>query len=326
MEKFLKYTIIPQIDDSEPNKAVIVIDNLEKGFAQTLGNSLRRIALSNIPGISMFAIKIPGVTHEFQALDYVEEDVLEIILNLKKLVIKFNGSIEEAEALNETTIERWPTLKINTSGPCVVTAADIQCPPEFEIVNKDLIIATVTGKKEFDLQIYAKLGRGFKTSDENKESLNVLSVIPTDSNFSPITSFNYKDEEVKMSKISTNDRLTIELTTNGSITSADAIAMAAHILSSHLKPLIDIDKRIEEYNIFQEEQVNPTNELTYIAIEELDLSVRAYNALKSEGIHTTLELLDRTKNDIQNIKNLGRKSVDEIIDAVHKRNLKLKDE
>lgn len=326
MEKFLKYKIIPQIDDSDPNKATIIIDNLEKGFAQTLGNSLRRIALSNIPGFSMFAIKIPGVTHEFQALDYVEEDVLEIILNLKKLVIKFNGSIEEAEALNETTIEKWPTLKINVNGPCLVTAADIQCPPEFEIVNKDLTIATITGKKEFEAQIYAKLGRGFKTSDENKESLNVLSVIPTDSNFSPITSFNYKDEEVKMSKISTNDRLTIELTTNGSISSADAIAMAAHILSSHLQPLIEIDKRIQEYNIFQEEQNNQPNELSFIAIEELDLSVRAYNALKSEGIHTTLELLDRTKNDIQNIKNLGRKSVDEIIDAVHKRNLRLKDE
>lgn len=326
MEKFLKYNIIPQIDETDPNKATIIIDNLEKGFAQTLGNSLRRIALSNIPGISMFAIKIPGVTHEFQALDYVEEDVIEIILNLKKLVIKFNGTIEEAEALNEKTIEQWPTLKISMNGPCVITAANIQCPPEFEIVNKDLIIATITGKKEFEMQIYAKLGRGFKTSDENKESLNVLSVIPTDSNFSPVTSFNYKDEEVKMSKISTNDRLTIELTTNGSISSSDAIAMAAHILSSHLKPLIDIDKRIEEYNIFQEEQSKPTNDLAFISIEELDLSVRAYNALKSEGIHTTLELLDRTKNDIQNIKNLGRKSVDEIIDAVHRRNLKLKDE
>lgn len=326
MEKFLKYNIIPQIDETDPNKATIIIDNLEKGFAQTLGNSLRRIALSNIPGISMFAIKIPGVTHEFQALDYVEEDVIEIILNLKKLVIKFNGTIEEAEALNEKTIEQWPTLKISMNGPCVITAANIQCPPEFEIVNKDLIIATITGKKEFEMQIYAKLGRGFKTSDENKESLNVLSVIPTDSNFSPVTSFNYKDEEIKMSKISTNDRLTIDLTTNGSISSSDAIAMAAHILSSHLKPLIDIDKRIEEYNIFQEEQSKPVNDLAFISIEELDLSVRAYNALKSEGIHTTLELLDRTKNDIQNIKNLGRKSVDEIIDAVHRRNLKLKDE
>ncbi len=325
MEKFLKYDIDPKFPTDTKNKAVIVLEPLEQGFGQTLGNALRRVCLASIPGVSMFAIKVPGITHEYTAIESVKEDLTQIILNLKNLVIKFVGSKEDAELLDNSTIEQWPSLKIKFDGPGNITAADIECPPMFEILNKDLHIATVTGKRTFEMSIYARIGRGFKSFSYNKELLNIVSVIPTDSSFSPVLSFNYEVDEIKNSKQGTSDKLTITIATNGSVTAADAISVGAKILESHLKKLVSLNDTIQELEIMQEKE-QEREKILYVPIEELDLSVRAYNALKNEGLNNIQDLMEKTKDQITKIKNLGKKSITEIINTVHKHGFKLKDE
>lgn len=326
MEKFLRFEINLASSDTDENKAKIVLQPLEKGFGTTLGNALRRICLSNIPGVSIFAIKIPGVTHEFQAMDGIYEDVVQIILNLKRLIIKGDENILSEDELNSKTIEDWPTLKIHFEGPGNITAHDIQVPAGFSIVNPDLHIATVTKKIPFDMEIYAKWGRGFKTSEENKESITTLSIIPTDSNFSPMLAFNYNVKDIKTSKTTTSDLLELEVATNGAISASDAIVVAAKILSAHLEPILGLNETLKNLKVLNDEFEEQRKTSLFIPIEDLDLTVRAYNALRSSGILTTHELISRSKQEIEKIKNLGRKSVNEIIQKIHERGLKLRDE
>ncbi|GAA5414468.1 DNA-directed RNA polymerase subunit alpha [Ureaplasma ceti] len=326
MEKFLRFKTNPiEVSESE-NKAKIVLEPLEKGFGTTLGNALRRICLSNIPGVSIFAIKIPDVTHEFQAIEGVYEDVISIILNLKRLVIKGDLNVLSEEELNGKTIEEWPTLKINFKGPGNITARDIEVPAGFTIVNPDLHIASITKARDFQMEIYAKWGRGFKTSEENKESITTLSIIPTDSNFSPVLAFNYKVNDVKTSKISTSDSLELDVATNGAISASDAIVYAAKILSDHLEPIMKLNDAVMNLQVLNDEFEEQRKTSLFIPIEDLDLTVRAYNALRSSGILTTHELIEKSKQEIEKIKNLGRKSVNEIIQKIHERGLKLRDE
>lgn len=326
MQKFLRYDIEPEFLTDDLNKAKVVIKPLEQGFGTTLGNALRRICLSNIPGASMFAIKIPGVTHEYQAIDGVVEDVTQIILNLKKLVIRINPEIYSDEDLAKKKMEEWPTLKIDFKGPGNITGADIICPTGFEVVNKDLHIASISQKIDFQMEIFAKTGRGFRTFSDNKEDISTLSIIPTDSNFSPVLSFNYEVVEAKTSKQFNTDILTIELATNGSISASEALSIAAKILMVHLEPIVNIHEKINELTVLNEKAEEQKKMNLFIPIEELDLTVRAYNALKSSGIHNLQELIENTKQQIEKIKNLGRKSVNEIIAKVHERGLKLRDE
>lgn len=326
MEKFSQIKITPLLVEDNENKAKFIIQPLQKGFGTTLGNSLRRVCLSSIPGVSVFAIKIPGITHEFQAIDGVYEDVVQIILNLKRLVIKGNEDIISSDELVNKTIEDWPIMKINFKGQGEVTAADIQAPTGFEIINKDLHIATITKDINFSMELYAKWGRGFNTSDENKENVNLLSIIPTDSNFSPVLAVNWTVKETKTSKLVTSDVLEIEIATNGAVKASEALIIGSKILFDHLQPLVDLNPNIKLMQTLNDE-VNsfPRNNL-YIPIEDLDLTVRAYNALKSSGILSTQELLEKNKHEIEKIKNLGRKSVNEIIEKIHERGLKLRDE
>lgn len=327
MEKFSQFKISPVLVDETENKAKFVIQPLQKGFGTTLGNSLRRVCLSSIPGVSIFAVKIPGVTHEFQAIDGIYEDVVQIVLNLKRLVIKGNEDIISSDELDGKTIEDWPVMKVEFKGQGEITAADIQAPAGFEIVNKDLHIATVTKNIKFSMELFAKWGRGFKTSDENKENVNSISIITTDSNFSPVLSVNWNVRETKTSKLVTSDILEIEIATNGAIKASEALIMGAKILSDHLQPLIDMDPNIKLLQTLNDEYVsNQVKNNLYIPIEDLDLTVRAYNALKSSGILSTQELLEKDKHEIEKIKNLGRKSVNEIIEKIHERGLKLRDE
>lgn len=326
MEKFLRFEINLASSDTDENKAKIVLQPLEKGFGTTLGNALRRICLSNIPGVSIIAIKIPNVTHEFQAMDGIYEDVVQIILNLKRLIIKGDENILSEDELNAKTIEDWPTLKIHFEGPGNITAHDIQVPAGFSIVNPDLHIATVTKKIPFDMEIYAKWGRGFKTSEENKESITTLSIIPTDSNFSPVLAFNYNVKDIKTSKTTTSDLLELEVATNGAISASDAIVVAAKILSAHLEPILGLNETLKNLKVLNDEFEEQRKTSLFIPIEDLDLTVRAYNALRSSGILTTHELISRSKQEIEKIKNLGRKSVNEIIQKIHERGLKLRDE
>lgn len=326
MTKFLKFNIEPIVAKSNANYAKIVFKPLEKGFGITLGNALRRICLSNIPGASMFAIKIPGITHEYQALDGVYEDATEIILNLKKLVIAIDNNIYSEEEFENTPIEKWPVLKIAKTKSGEVTANDIEVPVGFKIINKDLHIATLTKDIDFQIEIYAKSGRGFKTFKENKEGIPALSIIATDSNFCPVTKYSYDIEESRISKTEVSDELAIELTTNGAISAVSALSYAAKILSEHLSLLLNLDETIKDIQIMREKELETKKASLSIPIEDLNLSVRAYNALKGIQINTTQELIEKTRKEIDEIRNLGKKSVHEIVKEIHDRGLKLKDE
>ncbi|MGL4947943.1 MAG: DNA-directed RNA polymerase subunit alpha [Mycoplasma sp.] len=325
MEKFLKYKIEIDTEKTTDTYAKMVIKPLERGFGNTLGNALRRVCLSSIPGASMFAIRIPGVTHEYQSIDGILEDVTQIVLNLKKLVVQIDENILSSEELENTTIEKWPVLKIDVNKAGEVYGSDIEVPAGFKIINKDLHIATLTKDIEFKVEIFAKNGRGFKTFKENKEGLS-LSIIPTDSDFCPVTKFAYSVEEVKASKTNVNDELTIEVSTNGSITSSYAIALASKILVEHFNILSSLEEYVQDIQIMKEKEADAKKANLSISIEELSLSVRAYNALKQIQINTTQELIEKTRREIEGIRNLGKKSVHEIIKSIHDRGLKLKDE
>lgn len=325
MQEFLKYKIDIDTEKSTDTYTKMTIKPLERGFGNTIGNALRRVCLSSIPGASMFAIKIPGVTHEYQTIKGVYEDVTQIILNLKKVIVKIDEEIIPSEELDNTPIEKWPVLKIEKSKKGEITAADIEAPAGFKVINKDAYIATLTDDVDFKLDMYVKSGRGFRTFKENKEGLS-LSIIPTDSDFCPVTKFGYSVEEVKNSKNSVSDELTIEISTNGSITSAYAVALASKILVEHFSIISQLDKFVENIKIMKEKEAEEKKVSLSIPIEELNLSVRAYNALKQIHINTTQELIEKTRKEIDQIRNLGKKSVQEIIKEIHSRGLKLKDE
>lgn len=324
MERFLKYEINVVKEDESKNYGRYSIQPLQSGFGITIGNALRRIMLSNLPGASVFAVKISGVTREFQSIPGVVEDVTQIILNLKNLVVSINENIVSDETLNTSSIEKWPVLKINATGPCDITADKIECPAGFEIINKNLHICTITGDKKLSMEIYATRGRGFKTFHENRDLINTLSILPIDSSFSPIVKVAYSVEEVKLSKQSTTDRLIFEVATNGSITAGDAIAIAAKILVEHLNPLIDINQSLHNLEVIREKNEEIRNQTLSIPIEDLDLTVRSYNCLKRYGIQTVQELTDKPKNEIEKIRNLGKKSLREINKKLLEYGLKLK--
>ncbi len=327
MKKFSRFQLNAINIDENGNSARIVLQPLEDGFGTTVGNALRRICLSSIPGVSVFAVKIPGVTHEFQAINGVYEDVVQIILNLKRLVVKGDEDILSEDELNSKTLEDWPTLKINVNKKGEITANDIVCPSGFSIVNKDLHIATLTENVNFEMEIYAKWDRGYKTAEENKEFVNLISLIPTDSNFSPVLAFNYKINKIKTSKLVSSDSLEIEIVTNGSISANDALVIASKILICHLEQIVNINETLSSKLEILGNDVNEnTKKSFFIPIEDLDLTVRAYNALRLSGILTTQEIIDKSKAEIAKIKNLGRKSVNEIIQKIHDRGLKLRDE
>lgn len=313
MKKFLKYNIVPKIDEKNPQQAKFTISPLEKGMGNTLGNALRRTLLFDIPGASIFAIKINDATHEFQALKGIKEDVTQIILNLKGLFIKIDNEAFSDEDLDNTHIEQWPVMSINASGQKVITAADIEVPPGFEIINKDLYICELTtASSKLDLKIYATRGYGFTTFDVNHEKVNALSIIATDSNFSPIISVNYTVNETKISKHEVGDELTIELSTNGAISPAESVAYAAKVLSEHLQPIININEKINEIKLMAEEKQKQEVKTASTSIEDMNLSVRSFNCLKRAGIQTVQQLIDKPRSEVEKIKNLGRKSLREI--------------
>ncbi len=328
MEKFLKYDVqIGKDQNKDSDFGVFVIKPLERGFGTTLGNSLRRVLLSNIVGHSLFAIKIPNITHEFQSIKGVKEDLVEIILNLKKLVVKIDPDVFGEEEQATTVLEKWPTLKINVSGG-VVRASDIETPVGFTVVNKDMYIATVEKDAKLVMDLYVRTGRGFVTFSENKEKVNAINVIAVDSNFSPVTKVGYKVNDIKTTKNDTNDSLELTISTNGSISAAQALAMSAKILLEHYKPIIsELYDNYNELKIINEDSsVGGGKSSLSISIDELELSVRSYNCLKRAGIHTITQLTDKTKGEIEKIRNLGKKSFKEIIKKIQDRNMKLKEE
>lgn len=308
---------ISQADyDGTENYGRFVIEPLERGFGQTLGNSLRRVLLSSLPGASLYAVEVEGARHEFTALEGVEEDVTSIILNLKGLVLR----IPEEDDGNKR-------LEIDVKGPAVVTAKDIVLPAGVEVVNPDLEIAHLVEGGSLHMVLHARNGRGYITGEQNKTIHTglALGTISTDSNYSPVRKANYTVENTRVGHDSRFDKLTIEVWTDGSILPQEALAKSAQILIAHLEKFLDVANITRDINIEKEEEQVEENKYENFTIEELDLSVRSYNCLKRAGIQTILELTDRTEEDMMKVKNLGKKSLKEIKEKLAAYNLSFKD-
>ena len=308
---------ISQADyDGTENYGRFVIEPLERGFGQTLGNSLRRVLLSSLPGASLYAVEVEGARHEFTALEGVEEDVTSIILNLKGLVLR----IPEEDDGNKR-------LEIDVKGPAVVTAKDIVLPAGVEVVNPDLEIAHLVEGGSLHMVLHARNGRGYITGEQNKTIHTglALGTISTDSNYSPVRKANYTVENTRVGHDSRFDKLTIEVWTDGSILPQEALAKSAQILIAHLDKFLEVANITRDINIEKEEETVEENKYENFTIEELDLSVRSYNCLKRAGIQTILELTDRTEEDMMKVKNLGKKSLKEIKEKLVAYNLSFKD-
>lgn len=311
MKKFEKanFTIEEYIESDNYGK--FIVEPLERGFGTTLGNSLRRVLLSSLPGASVFAVKIEGALHEFSVIDGVVEDVTSIILNLKDLVLKIDS-------------DEHVVLTIDKMGPGVVTGADIICNETTTVINPDLEIANLAENGHLQMQIYARNGRGYVNADLNKKDLNI-GMIPTDSNYSPIERVSYEVEPTRVGQNAKYDRLVIEITTNGSKRPEEAIALASKIIVEHFNMFIELSEGISSTEIMAVVGETETSKVLDMPIEDLDLSVRSYNCLKRAGISTVQELTNRTEDDMNKIRNLGKKSLKEIKDKVFELNLSYKD-
>ena len=281
-----------------------VVEPLERGYGTTLGNSLRRIMLSSLPGTAVSHIKIDGVVHEFSAIPGVKEDVTEIIMNIKSLAIKNTGETDEVK-----------TAYIDASGECVVTAADIQVDSDIEIMNPDQVIATLSGGPDCKLYIEMTIanGRGYVSSDKNKREDLPINVIAIDSIYTPVERVNIKIENTRVGQITDYDKLTIEVFTNGTIEPSDAVSLAAKVLSAHLKSFINLSDKTEGIPVMSTEDDDSKDKVLDMSIDELELSVRSYNCLKRAGINTVEELTRKTAEDMMKVRNLGRKSLEEVL-------------
>ena len=281
-----------------------VVEPLERGYGTTLGNSLRRIMLSSLPGTAVSHIKIDGVVHEFSAIPGVKEDVTEIIMNIKSLAIKNTGETDEVK-----------TAYIDASGECVVTAADIQVDSDIEIMNPDQVIATLSGGPDCKLYIEMTIanGRGYVSSDKNKREDLPINVIAIDSIYTPVERVNIKIENTRVGQITDYDKLTIEVFTNGTIEPSDAVSLAAKVQSDHLKSFINLSDKTEGIPVMSTEDDDSKDKVLDMSIDELELSVRSYNCLKRAGINTVAELCNRTSEDMMKVRNLGRKSLEEVL-------------
>ena len=314
---FERFEITQADYDGTENYGRFVIEPLERGFGLTLGNALRRVLLSSLPGASIYAVEVEGARHEFTALEGVEEDVTTIILNLKDLILR----IAEGDDSNKK-------LEINVEGPAVVTAGMIKTEGTgVEVVNPDLVIAHLTDRGHLRMVLHARNGRGYVTGEQNKLLHPNLSLgtIATDSNYSPVRKANYTVDSTRVGHDSHFDKLTIEIWTDGSITPQVALAESANLLIKHFEKFLSVAEITRDINI--EKDIAPVEESKYenFAIEELDLSVRSYNCLKRAGIATVLELTEKTEEDMMKVKNLGKKSLKEIKEKLAAYGLSFKD-
>ena len=288
-----------------------VVEPLERGFGITIGNALRRILLSSLPGVAVYAVRIDGVLHEFSTVPGVKEDVTEMILSLKELSATIDG-------------EESKVLKIQAVGPCEVTGADIICPPEVEIVSKDLHIATLDENAKLNMEIHVNKGRGYVSAEENKNDSMPIGTLPVDSIYTPIEKVSYHVENTRVGQKTDFDKLTLEVLTNGSINPQEGMALAAKVLEEHLKLFIDLSEHIGNVEIMVEKEEDKKEKVLEMTIEELDLSVRSYNCLKRAGINTVEELSNKSEEDMMKVRNLGKKSLEEVIQKLNELDLKLK--
>ena len=291
-----------------------VVEPLERGYGTTLGNSLRRIMLSSLPGAAVSQVKIDGVLHEFSSIPGVKEDVTEIIMNIKSLAIKNNSDSEEAKV-----------AYIDFEGEGVVTAADIQCDPDIEILNPEVVIAHLNGGA--DSKLYMELtitkGRGYVSSDKNKNEELPIGVIAVDSIYTPVERVNLKVENTRVGQITDYDKLTLDVYTNGTLAPDEAVSLAAKVLSEHLSLFIDLSENANSAEIMVETESDEKEKVLEMNIVELELSVRSYNCLKRAGINTVEELCNLTSDDMMKVRNLGRKSLEEVLAKLKELGLEL---
>ena len=302
-------------DISEDKKyGRFVVEPLERGYSTTLGNSLRRIMLSSLPGTAVSHIRIDGVGHEFSAIPGVKEDVTEIIMNIKSLAIKNNSETDEVK-----------TAYIEASGEGVVRASDIQVDSDIEIMNPDQVIATLSGGPDCKLYIEMTIvnGRGYVSSDKNKREDLPINVIAIDSIFTPVERVNIKVENTRVGQITDYDKLTLDVFTDGTIEPSDAVSLAAKVLSDHLRSFIDLSDKSSRIQVIAAEEENSKDKVLEMNIDELELSVRSYNCLKRAGINTVEELCNRTSEDMMKVRNLGRKSLEEVLSKLKELGLSL---
>ena len=289
---------ITKVDEST-NYGKFVVEPLERGYGTTLGNSLRRILLSSLPGAAVTSIQIDGVLHEFSTIDGVLEDVTQIILNIKKLTLKLHSDEDKS-------------LEIDVKGPATVTAADIKADADVEVLNPEQYICTVAEGGHFHIQMTANKGRGYVPADQNKKEDMPIGVLPIDSIYTPISRVNYQVESTRVGCRNDFDKLTLDVWTNGSISPREAISLAAKILTEHLSIFVNLSDEAKNAEVMVEKEESHKEKMLEMTIEELDLSVRSYNCLKRAGINTVQELTNKTEADMMKVRNLGRKSLEEV--------------
>ena len=291
-----------------------VVEPLERGYGTTLGNSLRRIMLSSLPGAAVSQVKIDGVLHEFSSIPGVKEDVTEIIMNIKSLAIKNNSDSNEVK-----------TAYIEFEGEGVITAADIQADPDIEILNPEQVIATLSGgaDSKFYMELTITKGRGYVSADKNKREDLPIGVIAVDSIYTPVERVNMSVENTRVGQVTDYDKLTLDVYTNGTLEPDEAVSLAAKVLSEHLSLFIDLSEAAQQADVMIEKEDNAKEKVLEMNIDELELSVRSYNCLKRAGINTVEELTNRTPEDMMKVRNLGRKSLEEVLAKLKELGLQL---
>ena len=288
-----------------------VVEPLERGYGTTLGNALRRILLSSLPGAAVTSVKIDGILHEFSTIPGVKEDVTEIILNLKKLAVRLEG-------------ESTKRAIINAVGPKDVTAADIICDSDMEIFNPDLHIATLEENATLVMEINFARGRGYVPAEQNKNESTPISVIPVDSIYTPVTKVNFTVENTRVGQVTDYDRLVLEIWTDGSITPEEGVSIGAKIMQEHLNLFIQLTDTTDAMEIMVEKEEDQKEKALEMTIEELELSVRSFNCLKRAAINTVEELTQKTEDDMMKVRILGKKSLDEVKAKLDELGLSLK--
>ena len=306
---------ITTVETSEDGAhGVFVVEPLERGFGMTLGNSLRRILLSSLPGVAVTRVKIDGVLHEISTIPGVKEDVTEIILNIKGITAKLHSTVPK-------------TAIIDVHGECVVTAGDIVSDSELEIINPEHHIATLSSSANLYMELVFDTGRGYVSSDKNKQNgTPTIGVIYTDSIFTPVYKVNYTVGNTRVGNSIDFDKLTLDVTTNGIITAKESISLAAKILNEHLNLFVDLSDEAKKTEIMVDREETIKEKVLEMTIEELDMSVRSFNCLKRAGIDTVEDLTNRTEEDMIKVRNLGKKSLEEVILKLNSLGLSLKKE
>lgn len=291
-----------------------VVEPLERGFGTTLGNSMRRVLLSSLPGYAITSVKIEDILHEFSTIKGVKEDVTEIVLNLKSVILKIHGDGPK-------------TIYIEADGPCDITAGDIQMDSEVEVLNPDLHIASLDSGAHISMEMICDKGRGYVSAERNKQNMQpVIGVIAIDSIYSPVSKVNYTVENTRREQITDYDKLTLEVWTNGTINAKEAVSLGAKILNEHLNLFGDLSDEAYETEIMITKDDDGKEHVLEMTIEELDLSVRSFNCLKRASINTVGELIDKSEDDMMKVRNLGKKSLDEVVSKLATLELELRNE